>query len=179
MTTSRPLQPGFAERWGAALLEGGGQFAAVVLEAERTCRRILEDAESGPFEPDSVEHYAERIVRAIEATCSYIAANDADSAARAALDVGRLVTEASMKHRWERPALRGAKTAAALNKAASSTNRERSNEAERRYEEWQATAESLWTKNEYLSVASVAEIISKRTRIPASTIRHRIVRKVK
>ena len=53
----------FGRRWNEALAEGGGHFGAVVLEAERDCRRILAGAGLGPFEADSAEDYAKRIVR--------------------------------------------------------------------------------------------------------------------
>src|SRR5262245_11525593 len=141
-----PAFEAFARRWNAALAEGGGQFGAVIHEQEQACRHILDGA-APPFKADSIEWWARRILRAIEATRSHIARGDADDAARAAVEVGALITEVSIKDVWEAHALRGQRNAARLNAAAARRNRKRQNAAAQRYELWRSMANRMWAQN--------------------------------
>jgi hypothetical protein len=165
-----------ARRWNAALAEGGGQFGAAIHEQERACRRILDGA-APPFKPDSIEWWAWRILRAIDATRSHIARGDADEAARMAVDVGRLITEAKIKGSWERHALRGEKTASTLRTVTRRANKIRQDEAIARLETWQAMADQAWAANRHLSKTDVAKHIAVKVGGNPGTIRRKIRRK--
>jgi hypothetical protein len=167
----------FARQWNAALSKGGGQFGAVVLNAERACRRILAGAGPGPFMADSAEDYARRISRLIDLTKTNIARGDADGAARMAVDVGRLCTEAHMKGLWERHALRGAKNALTLKAAARGANQTRQGDAKQCQAMWQAMANDIWAQNKHLSAADVAGSIASKVGGNRNTIRRKITRK--
>src|SRR5262249_30145172 len=96
-----PAFDAFARQWNEAVAKAGSPFGATVLNVEQACRRILADAGNGRFVADSSEDYARRTLRAIDSTKASIACGDADMAARMAVDVGRLITEADIKGRWE------------------------------------------------------------------------------
>jgi hypothetical protein len=164
-------------RWNAALAEGGGQFGAVVLEQERICASILADAGSEPFPEDSIEDYAKRILRMIDLTRAATARGDADEAARMAVDVGRLITEAKIKGSWERHALRGEKTASTLRTVTRRANKIRQDEAIARLETWQAMADQAWAANRHLSKPDVAKHIAVKVGGNPGTIRRKIRRK--
>ena len=172
-----PAFAAFARRWNADLAEGGGQFGALVLELERICASILADAGSGLFPEDSIENYAKRILRMIDLTKAAIARGNADEAARMAVDVGRLVTEAKIKGSWERHALRGEKNASTLRTVTCRTNKIRQDEATSRLETWQAMADQLWAANSHLSKADVAARIAIKVGGNPNTIRRKIRRK--
>jgi hypothetical protein len=156
-----PFMKGFAKAWNTAVKEGGGHFGAVVLEAERACRRILSDAAVAPkrFEADTVEDYAERIVRHIELAKAAIAKGDADGAARWGVAIGRLCTEAEMKETWEVHALRGEKNALTVTAGALRENKRRQHEGEQRQAKWQAMADEMRAKNPHLTASVIARHI--------------------
>ena len=152
----------FARQWNAARFEGGGSFGAVVLNAERVCRSILATvAGRPPFEPDSPEGYARRILRLIEITKEEIARGDADEAARTAVDIGRLCTEAHIKGVWE-DSLRGEANASALKAAAARANKKKQARAQPRRAKWQAMADDLWARNQHRSARDVAGRIAEK-----------------
>jgi hypothetical protein len=173
----QPAFEAFARRWNAALAEGGGQFGAVIHEQEQACRRILDGAAPPPFKTDSIEWWALRILRAIEATRSHIARGDADEAARMALDVGRLITEVKIKGSWERHALRGEKNASTLRTLTCRANKIRQEEATPRLETWQAMADQAWAANRHLSKNAVAKHIAFKVGGNPDTIRRKIIHK--
>ena len=170
-----PAFDAFARNWNAARNEGGGDFGADVLYSERSCQRILEVF--GPFKPDSVQDYAKRILLAIRQTKNFIAAQDAEMAARCGRTVGRLIAEAQMKFRWEPDALRGKKNASVLKGATARTNKKRSAEAKQQYAAWQAMADEIWKGKRHLTAKAVAERIEKRIGGKADTIRKKIIQK--
>jgi hypothetical protein len=173
-----PAFAAFASRWNTALAEGGGQFGAVVLEQERICASILADAGSGPFPEDSIEDYAKRILRQIHFTKSSIAQGDADSAARNALAVGRLITEAHVKGAWEKYAMSALGNAARLSAAARHGNQKRRDAARLRDAKLQAMATALWQRNGYLTARDVAKrIVAELGEGKPDTIRRKIRRK--
>jgi hypothetical protein len=172
----QPAFAAFARRWNAALAESGGsQFGAVMLDQEQACRCILDGAGIPPFKADSIEWWAWRILRAIEATHGHIARGDADSAARAAVEVGALVTEVSIKHFWEAHALRGEKNAKTLNAAAARRNAKRRNVTAQRHKLWQAMADCAWGQNRHLTARDVAKHIAAETGDNADTVRRKII----
>ena len=166
-----------ARRWSVARAAAGSDFGADVLNVERSCRRIMESAGSGPFAADSVEDYAKRILIAIRQTKACIARQEAENAARCALTVGRLITEANIKGRWEPHALRGKKNASVLKGATSRTNEKRSAEAKQQYATWQAMADKSWELNPHLSNTDVGEIIAAKLGGNSGTIRRKISKK--
>ena len=167
----------FVHQWNAALSEGGGSFGAVVLNAERACRSILALAGPPPFEADSPEDYARRILRLIEITKGKIARADADEAARMAVQIGRLCTETHLKHLWEDHALRGESNAARLKAAADRENRKKQDRARALDAEQQDMADDMWTRNKYLSASDVADRIADKLGGNPDTIRRKIKRK--
>jgi hypothetical protein len=168
----------FLRQWNAARIEGGGSFGAVVLNAERACRSILALAGPPPFEADSPEDYARRILRRIEITKGQIARADADEAARTAVQIGRLCTEAYMKGVWEKHALRGEANASVLKAAAARGNKKKQDRAKPRHATWQAIADEMpgW-QDKSLSASAAAEKIANETGDKPDTIRRKIKRK--
>jgi hypothetical protein len=164
----------FVRQWNAARSEGGDSFGAVVLNAERVCRSILALAGAPPFEADSPEDYARRILRLIEITKGQIARADADEAARTAVDIGRLCTEAHMKRAWESHAQRRAANAVNLNAARDRANKKTQDRAKSRHALWQAKANEMWARNKYLSAADVAKRIVAEIGGSPDTIRRKI-----
>ena len=162
---------GFAARWNASISEGGGLFGARVVKAERAYREILRQAGAGQFEEDSLEDFAQQILRHINLVRAAISGGDADRAARLAVDVGRLCTEAEMKEGWESHALRGYKNAASLREVAQRENRKRKSAAEGRFKQWQAAADRIWAKNKTLSNSRVSQMVGKETGDKPDTIR--------
>jgi hypothetical protein len=135
------------------------------LDQERQCRAILAAAGPGPFAADSLEDYARRILRAIELTQRFIEHKDADQAARCAVQVGVLITEAHMKGVWERPALRGVtalETDESLRAAAVSHNTAKRENAGRDHAHWQKMAQDIWNDDKDLAAAEVARRIAKK-----------------
>ena len=173
----KPAMDAFLRRWSEAQSEGGGQFGARVLDWERACRRVLAGVGPGPFLADSTEAYAKRILRLIDLTRAGIARGDADEAARMAVDIGRLCTEAYMKGKWEKHAMRGADNASTLKAAAARANKEKQGGATSRHATWQAMAKDLWARNKYLSKTDVAGIIASKVGGNPNTIRRKITRK--
>lgn len=177
-----PAFVAFAKQWNAALTEANGSaFHAVVLDTERACRRILAAPDAGPHEADN---FAARILRAIETTRSHVARGDADAAARAAIEIGTLCTEARIKGLWETHALRGEKLATRLKANTARKNTTAKAEAARRYASWQAMADRAWAQNKYLSAADIGWLIARELggdadtiRRNAGTIRRKITRK--
>jgi hypothetical protein len=172
-----PAFAAFARRWNAALAEGGGQFGGAVLDTERACQRVLGGAGVGPFAAESVEDYAKRILRMIELTKAATARGEADEAARMALDVGRLTTEAKIKGLWEQHALRGEKNASNLRTVTRRANKIRQEKATPRLETWQAMADQMWAANSHLSKTDVATRIADKIGGNPDTIRRKICRK--
>src|SRR5262249_26386150 len=146
----------------------------VVLEQERICASILADAGSGPFPEDSIEDYAKRILRMIDLTKAAIARDDADGAARMAVGVGRLATEACMKGLWERHAVSGGKNAPTLKTVRGRANKIRQDEATPRWEMWKAMAGQTWAANRHLSKTDVAKHIAAKIGGNPDTIRRKI-----
>ena len=154
----------FARQWNATLSAGGGSFGARVLDAERACRRIIQTvAGPPPFAADSAEDYARRILRLIDLTKGQIARGDANEAARMAVDIGRLCTEACMKGVWETYALRG-EANLPLKAEATRGNKKRQDGAKLRHAEWQAMAVGMWVTNKQLSKHAVAQKIARKGR---------------
>jgi hypothetical protein len=108
-------------------------------------------------------------------TRGHIVRDDADSAARNALAVGRLITEAHVKGAWESHALRGRRNAASLNAAAARRNRKRQNAAAQRYELWRAMANRVWAQNKHLTATDVAKRIAGEVGGNPDTIRRKII----
>lgn len=167
----------FANQWNAARSEGGGSFGAVVLSAERACRSILTVAGPPPFGADSAEDYARRILHLIEVAKTHITRGDADEAARTAVDIGRLCTEAHIKQVWEKHALRGEKNASRLKAAAARANEEKRDRARSCDAEQQAMADAMRAANPYLSAAEVGRRLANKVGGNPDTIRRKIKRK--
>jgi len=172
-----PAFDAFARQWNEAVAKAGSPFGATVLNVEQACRRILADAGNGRFVADSSEDYARRTLRAIDSTKASIACGDADMAARMAVDVGRLITEADIKGRWEGHALRGEKNRATLLSAGQRANNLRQDEAKSRREGWQAMADRIWATNQHLRKADVGKRIAGKIGGNPDTIRRKIKRK--
>jgi hypothetical protein len=164
----------FLHQWNAARSEGGGSFGAVVLNAERACRSILEtEAGPPPFGPDSPVGYAGRILRLIEITKGKIARGDADEAARTAVQIGRLCTEAYMKAVWEKHALRGESNAARLKAVAARANKKRQERARALEAKHQAMAADM---NPHLSARALGRRIAAKAGGNPNTIRRRKIK---
>jgi hypothetical protein len=164
----------WSRQWNADLSEGGGLFGSQVVKQERACRRILAGAGDGPFERDSLQDYAKRILYGIDQTKKQILHGDADQAAREAVHVGRLITEMNMKLRWEDHALRGAKNASTLKATANLGNQKRHGKAQTRHSKWQTRANKKWAQNPLLSTAAVANLVARECGDPPRTIRRNI-----
>lgn len=145
-----------------------------LIEAERSCRAFLAGAGAGPFEQDSAEDYAQRILRLITLARACVARGDADNAARLAFAAGCECTEARMKGQWERHAVRGLKNVSALKEATRANNKNKTEGAARLHAKWQALAQKMWAGNKYLSKSDVAEHIAKTYGGNPSTIRRKI-----
>jgi hypothetical protein len=167
----------FALNWNAARAEGGGDFGAEVLYVEQSCRRVQDGAGPGPIERDSPEDYAERILFTIRQTKAFINRDEAERAARSALDLGKLITEANLKGRWEKPALFGATNLSALKTGGAAENLEKKRKAQRQHAKWQAEADQILAKNPHFSKSRVAKILADRHGENFDTIRRKIHRK--
>jgi hypothetical protein len=113
----------------------------------------------------------------IDLTKAATARGDADEAARMAMDVGRLITEAKIKGSWERHALRGEKNASTLRTVTRCANKIRQDEAISRLETWQSMADQAWAANMHLSKTDVAKHIALQVGGNPGTIRRKIRRK--
>jgi hypothetical protein len=173
-----PFIKGFASRWNAAASEGGRLFGAVVLGEEHACLRILACTNlSRPFDADSAEDYAQRTLHLIRVVKAAIARGQADSAARWAVEVGRLRTEAEMKGLWEPHAERGEKNVRTLTESAHRANKKRKLAGDQRHAKWQARADEIRSRKPQLSASAVAQRIVREAGGNYNTIRRSIRKK--
>ena len=84
-------------QWEAKRKKGGGDYGAASLHIIERCHRILADSGTGPHETDSAADFAQRIIRSHTIAQAAIKRDDADAAARFALDVGALAAQAKIK----------------------------------------------------------------------------------
>jgi len=163
----------FARQWNAARSAGGGSFGAVVLSVERVCWSILACAGAPPFETDSAEDYARRILRLIDVAKGQIARADVDEAARTAVDIGRLCTEVYIKRVWETHALRGEKIRATLKANTARANKKKQARARALEAKQQAMADIM---NSRLSARAKGRLIANEVGGNPNTIRRKIKR---
>jgi len=107
-------------------------------------------------------------------TKTHIARGDADEAARRAVAIGRLCTEAHLKELWESHALRGEANASVLKAAADRGNQKKQSRAETSRMTWQAMTDEMRARNPHLGKAAVGRLIAGKTGDNPDTVRRRI-----
>jgi hypothetical protein len=139
------------KRWAAEREKAGGAFGAACLHMIKQCHEVIANAGDKPYDADSDADFARRIIDSYNIAQDLIRHGDADGAARFALDVGVLATQAKMKQDWERHALRGKKNFLTLREAARAGNEGRAFNAKHHHEGWQAWADEIWSRDPQLN----------------------------
>ena len=149
-------------QWTDEVKRCGGYFAAASEHMVQEAHLVLAEADDGPYQTDSLEDYAERIVTYHRCASAELGKGNHDRAMWYALKLGCLYISASMKENWEPDALRGRQARERLAANSREQNARVQKEALRRESEWQQRADEVWEKRPDLKKSAVADIVLKK-----------------
>tara|TARA_B100000427_G_C15398489_1_gene546562 strand:- start:36 stop:740 length:705 start_codon:yes stop_codon:yes gene_type:complete len=135
-------------------------------------------AEHFDHEWDSLVGFAARVMDLLDDVRAAIDAGNADLAARRALTLGGVATEAATKFHFEQDWKIGHGNAERLRATAAQANTQRQAERAQEWDRWNVEAAVVWASNPSFSDSAVARILKARLNLPDSiqTIRKRIIR---